>query len=316
MNKLLQTTLIFMLLTVQANAQAVSNAVTVTAPTCSDLTYPGTLKGTQHICFNRDLLGILEDAPAITSAGELEYEWAYSTTSVVYDSTHWARIATANAKDLPLDLLPPINGTTYFSRGVRLKGCVNYLQSNVITKKFAIDLRWDGDNYPCINQFVTYTAVDNGEGATYDWTFAGANITYAQQRVVRVKFTSGGTQRVVLRITKAECAQTRGDGVYPAACVSGNNIDLKSNSSTAATSQNIAAYPNPVNNMLTIEAANADNTGVIMIYNTLGMLIKTVNLVEGQTRYEAETSSWTAGNYIIKVRNMDGTISSTRIVKF
>jgi lysophospholipase L1-like esterase len=80
-------------------------------------------------------------------------------------------------------------------------------------------------------------------------------------------------------------------------------IDFKSGDKT------IQLYPNPVNEILTIDSGN-NAIKKIEVYNTLGGLIKTV-----MTSKTINVSSFTSGVYIVKVFYSDSTNSSYKIMK-
>ena len=81
--------------------------------------------------------------------------------------------------------------------------------------------------------------------------------------------------------------------------------------------QALVTYPNPVGSALFVEVVDADNTeGVIEIYTESGSLVKTQKFTANQVRYEVDTNSLGKGNYVVKIRKADGTVSTTKISKF
>jgi hypothetical protein len=81
--------------------------------------------------------------------------------------------------------------------------------------------------------------------------------------------------------------------------------------------QSVVTYPNPVGAALFVEVVDAENTeGVIEIYNAVGALVKTQRFTSNQVRYEINTNDLGKGNYVLKIRRNDGTISTTKISKF
>jgi hypothetical protein len=81
--------------------------------------------------------------------------------------------------------------------------------------------------------------------------------------------------------------------------------------------QTLVTYPNPVGSLLFVEVVDTENTeGSIEIYSEAGTLVKTQKFTANQVRYEVNTESLGKGNYVLKIRKADGTISSTKISKF
>jgi hypothetical protein len=81
--------------------------------------------------------------------------------------------------------------------------------------------------------------------------------------------------------------------------------------------QALVTYPNPVGAILFVEVVDTDNSeGVIEIYSEAGILVKVQKFTANQVRYEVDTNSLGKGNYILKVRKADGTVTSSKISKF
>lgn len=64
-------------------------------------------------------------------------------------------------------------------------------------------------------------------------------------------------------------------------------------------------YPNPVENQLTIASSNKD-LGVVFIYNSVGMLVTSINPTGSTT--VVDMSQWSAGYYVVRVGEMNKTI--------
>ena len=197
---------------------------TLTNPACVNVTVFGTIVGNQHFCQPSEVLGITEATPASGgSTAALEFLWMYSTSSIDFNTTDWAIIPNATGKDLLASQIPTLYGTTYFIRCVRRAACIEYKESNVVTKTAEVNLGWTGPTVPCLNQNSTFVADDSGPGAAYAWTFTGANITQSFARTVTVRFTTAGNQFVRLMVTNATgtCSKTRRDGVNVVSCLTG-----------------------------------------------------------------------------------------------
>ena len=81
--------------------------------------------------------------------------------------------------------------------------------------------------------------------------------------------------------------------------------------------QALVTYPNPVGSTLFVEVVDTDNAeGTIEIYNSVGALVKTQQFTANQVRYEVNTENLGKGNYILKIRKADGSVSTTKISKF
>ncbi len=192
-----------------ANGCTTNCEITLTEPVCVQLTNAGTIAGAQTFCNASELTGIVEATPASGGTGAIEYLWMYSDFTADFSAGGWNIVAGATGKDLPANLLPNIVRQTNFIRCVRRAGCGLYIEGNVVSKIPIVSNTPTIDRFPCLNAVRTYTATDNGVGATYQWNFTGANISASTSRVVNVTFTSIGTKSAMLTIIKNGCAQTR-----------------------------------------------------------------------------------------------------------
>ena len=384
-----------------ANGCTTICSITLIEPTCVQLTNAGTISGAQTFCNASELTGIFEVTPASGGTGAVEYLWMYSDFTADFSAGGWNVVAGATGKDLPANLLPNIVRQTNFIRCVRRAGCGLYIEGNVISKIPIVSNTPTLDRFPCLNAVKTFTATDNGVGATYQWIFQGANIASSTSRVVNVTFTSIGSKTVTLIISKNGCSQTRTFQIEVSNCLvdygtlfafsvnASNNKDVHLNWATtsekktsnyviekstdnvnfstigtvisqnlpnnlytfidpkpkmgrafyrihqmspigeevmmsktekvviADKGQSLVTYPNPVGATLFVEALDAENTeGVIEIYNEIGSLVKTQQFTSNQIRYEINTNDLGKGNYVLKMRRSDGTISTTKISKF
>lgn len=184
-------------------------SITLIQPVCVQLTGAGTIGGNQTFCNTSELTGITEATPATGGTGTIEYLWMYSDFTTDFSAGGWSIVAGATGKDLPANLLPNIVRQTNFIRCVRRSGCGEYIEGNVVSKIPIVSITPTIDRFPCLNAVRTFTATDNGVGATYQWNFTGANILASNSRVVNVTFTSIGTKSATLTIIKNGCAQTR-----------------------------------------------------------------------------------------------------------
>ena len=383
-----------------ANGCTTTCSITLTQPICNGLTGAGTITGDQTFCTASQLTGIFEVTPAVGGSGTIEYLWMYSDVSPTFNAG-WSIVAGATGKDLPANLLPTITRQTHFIRCVRRAGCADYIEGNTVNKTPIVINDYVGQRFPCVNAAVTYTAENNGTGATYQWIFQGASISTSSSRSVTVTFPTTGLRTITLTISKAGCSLSRTIQVDVNNCLvdygtifafsvstSGSN-GVKLNWATTGenksskymieksvdnvnfdligtvASQNLpnnlytfadpkpklgrafyrihqmtlsndevmmskvqkititdkgqalVTYPNPVGSTLFVEVVDTENAeGTIEIYNSVGSLVKTQQFTANQVRYEVNTEELGKGNYILKIRKADGSVSTTKISKF
>jgi Secretion system C-terminal sorting domain/SprB repeat len=197
-------------------------SATIVNNLCNNVTNPGVIGSSQMFCLTSEIQGLVEMTPASggTAADAIQYLWMYSTTETTFDRSTWTTLA-ATGKDLPVASMPlsPIVGRISIVRCVRRANCSDFLESNVVTltpKAFAYII---GVKNVCLGEANTFIAGDNGAGATYTWTFAGANITGSTSKSQTVTFTSLGQKTVTLTVNANGCFQTTSITVNVTTCL-------------------------------------------------------------------------------------------------
>ncbi len=175
---------------------------------CNNVTNAGTIGSNQTICATTELRAITELTPASggSDVDPIQYLWMYDYSNDTFNPLTWTSIAGATGKDLPVSLMPPMTGTTYFVRCVRRGTCI-YKETNVITISFRATANILLPRTFCVGQDVTYTAEDNGASAIYQWTFTGANLGQTLNRVQTVRYAAAGTYQVTLQVSLFGCVK-------------------------------------------------------------------------------------------------------------
>ncbi|UTW61979.1 T9SS type A sorting domain-containing protein [bacterium SCSIO 12741] len=116
-----------------ANGCSASDSVSLSLPTCCNVTAAGTISGDQSNCGPFDPTSINNATLPSGGLGSLEYVWLKSDTLVPNTSgnPHWKMIPGSNSAGYDPGMLTE---TTYFIRCARRSGCSFYAgESNVIT---------------------------------------------------------------------------------------------------------------------------------------------------------------------------------------
>jgi hypothetical protein len=77
----------------------------------------------------------------------------------------------------------------------------------------------------------------------------------------------------------------------------------------------IVFYPNPVANELFVEWPSSLNVNLISVYNGLGQVVKSINVVAGAERMVIDFKEQSAGVFMIQVMSQNKIVDSARIVK-
>ena len=199
-------------------------SINLPASLCDPITNPGMIMGDEDFCPGQYVSPILEGAPASGGSGVIEYLWMYSTSTNVFNPATWRTIEGETGKDLRN--IPTITSTSYFIRCVRRKGCNDYDESNVVTKKVKSSAAITrGPFSACVGKEVTFEAGDLGSPtAIYAWYFEGADISYLTSRIAKIKFTSTGIKKVTLEVYNLGCRATVTRNVEVSSCVIGSGL--------------------------------------------------------------------------------------------
>ena len=182
-------------------------SVTLMDRECDNATDPGTICCDQNLCGpGNDPDPIVETSPPIGGVGTLEFLWMFHTAPGPFDPNIWTVIPGANGPSYDPGLLFE---TTYFIRCVRRQGCIDFLESNIVTitvnlEAFALI---NGPNSVCFGNPTTYSASFSGTGATYEWDFGfGATPATANTQVVPdVEWSSPGVKTITLTVVRNGC---------------------------------------------------------------------------------------------------------------
>ena len=183
-------------------------STTVVNNLCNNVTNPGVICCSQTFCAKSELVGLTETTPASggNTADALQYLWMFSTTETTF-SGNWTAL-NVTTKDLPLASLPAINAPTSIIRCVRRANCADYIESNIVVLTPRAFANITGLRNACINEAISFTAQNNGVGATYSWTFQGGSITSSTSRTPTVTFATVGQKTVTLSVTNNGCTAT------------------------------------------------------------------------------------------------------------
>jgi hypothetical protein len=161
--------------------------------------------------------------------------------------------------------------------------------------------------FPCsvdelCNVDVTTTTTDftieaNAVGLTYQWVDCDDNFAVIANETNQ-SFTATVNGNYAVIVTDGACSDT-------SACVAISTIGLNELNSLAVT-----AYPNPVNDVLTIQAA--EQRFSVTVLNLEGKVLATYSNVDA--KLEMNTSNWSKGIYTVLVSNETAT-KAIKIVK-
>ncbi len=200
-------------------------SINLPASLCDPIINPGMIMGDEDFCPGQYISPILEGAPASGGSGVIEYLWMYSTSTSSFNPATWRVIDGETGKDLRN--IPTITSTSYFIRCIRRKGCDNYQESNVVTKKVKSSAAITrGPFSACVGSEITFEAgeLSNAPTAIYAWYFEGANISYLTSRIAKIKFTSTGTKKVTLEVYNLGCRTTVTRNVDVSSCIIGSGL--------------------------------------------------------------------------------------------
>lgn len=182
---------------------------------CDQVTDPGTIQGDELLCGpGNDAGPITEVTPPSGGSGTLMYMWMYAYELQDFDSGAWTIIPGATGPEYDPGV---IYQTTYFVRCVFREGCPYVLETNVVVKTVGDDAvaQISSANEVCVNQNVVFTALDNGPGATYLWTFGPtASPSAAATQVANTVFQAPGYPVITLVVIQNGCTSSNQKQIF------------------------------------------------------------------------------------------------------
>ena len=184
-------------------------------PLCIELDFGGTIGYDQVLCGTGNVPDMLvELSPATGSLSNLEYVWMYSYNYTTINNGTWYPITSSNSPNFQP---PSTDVTMYFIRCVRPEGCENFLESNVIEVYAdpSVHATFYGPSYSCVNETETISAVDVGQGATYEWYLNDIALNLPPTTLSFNQLISqAGINEIRMVVTKGDCVVESTDLFY------------------------------------------------------------------------------------------------------
>jgi hypothetical protein len=291
---------------------------------CLNVLDAGTICCDQVLCGPGNVPApILSLTPGTGAGGAIEYIWMRNTNGAPLGSAGWSPIMGTNSPDYSPGAL---HITTYFARCVRAVGCENWLESNIVEIVVEDDAvaEINGPILNCVGDMVTYTALENAPGTTYQWNFGGlATPSTASSQTVNVTWNYYTTANIILTVTNDGCTST--DNYYVAisnsSIICGSSIvaemyglNKEEVNGTDATEYSILT--NPISHELTV-------TWDEMVEGMVDMKLLSVDgqqvassIAEGTAlRHQIETTDLRSGLYLLQVQDANGTRQVLKVFK-
>ncbi|MFN4256782.1 MAG: SdrD B-like domain-containing protein, partial [Saprospiraceae bacterium] len=290
---------------------------------CDNVSMAGTIAADQTICEGDTPDPLYSVMPAGGgSGGPIEYMWLQLVT-VGPSGQQWVGVPNSNSPGL---VLGPLYVTTSFMRCARRAGCVNFLESNIVT--------------------ITVKPAGSPGCPTFLKNFG---VTSASKHTVAVHFVTNPEPMPYLYVVQHSTDQQKWADVatimgkqdatnpndyafmheQPAAGMNyyrikradaGNNQAFSQNAALdmqIPVAESVAIYPNPVGNSLTIRNMVTYESDVnVQISTTSGTLLYTFDIPAGSIRSaDFGMSHLPAGIYVARVRFSKKEVQTVKIVK-
>ena len=288
---------------------------------CIELLNAGTVCCDQIICEGAVPAALTPQFPPSGGSGALEYQWMQLVGPVLFQ---WIFIPGATSPSYQPSALFE---TSYFQRCVRRAGCVNYLESNIIT----ITVKPAGS--PGCTAFITgINALQQGPASVlvtwetlpeyddYMYTVERSETQTIWYKVATVMGKHSTTQNN--SYSTMDQHPVNGMNFYRIKRANGNGVETFSRAVSVELKlegeQALVIAPNPVKDILYIKnvAQYASDVNIYLI-TPQGKLLKTVIIKQGtMMQEEMEMGDIPQGIYIVRVDFGDGTIKTMKITKF
>ncbi len=282
------------------------------------------------ICCDQVLCGpgntpdpILSVTPGTGAGGPIEYIWMRNTNGAPLGGAGWFPIMGTNSPNYSPG---PLFETTFFARCVRAVGCEDWLESNIveITVEDVAVAEISGPDLNCVGDMVTYTALDNGAGATYEWNFGGlATPSTATGQTVNVTWNYFTTANIQLTVTVDGCTST--DNLYAAisnsTIICGSSLvaemyDLEKPQPNDTDNPSYTILSNPIQDVLTVKWDKLVVGKVTMkLYSMEGQEINTATANGETMEHRIETTDLMNGLYLLQVQDENGSRKTLKVFK-
>ena len=266
-------------------------------------------------------------APATGAGGAVEYMWMKN----IDGTNNWLGIMGTNSPNYAPGALYE---TTNFARCSRAVGCSKWLETNIV-QIFVDDetvAEINGPNSMCEGDIVTYTAQDNGAGATYEWSFGNlASPSTATGQTVNVMWNFFTTTQITLTVTKGDCTSTN----FMYVAVSNSDVYCGSSMSSVGTvgnfnnnfaqsvvkedDVNLAQYSiltNPINDNLTVTWNQMVEGEIsLKLFTIGGQQVATATADGERLEHKMSTANLTNGLYLLHVQDENGVRETMKVFK-
>jgi hypothetical protein len=176
---------------------------------CLNISTPGTICCNQVLCGpGVDAAPITSTTPASGGGSPVQYMWMVSTIGGPFNTSNWNPIPGATSANYDPGF---IYETTYFIRCAKAANCDDWLESNSVKVEIGTNAVAviSGDEGACVGDVITYSAPNNGPGATYSWNFGPwASPSTSTAQSVNVTWLQAGLVNVTLTVTANGCTST------------------------------------------------------------------------------------------------------------
>ncbi|MFY0673789.1 MAG: T9SS type A sorting domain-containing protein [Bacteroidia bacterium] len=216
-----------------ANGCSKEIQVVVEREACCNVTDAGKITGNQNSCGAYTPSQIEDLTSATGGAGNLEYEWYYSTSSNTYNSTDnsWNKFDGETSATLQPGL---VSETTYIVRLAKRENCSDWLASNVISL-IVKDAPTVSINEivasTCQGGLPTIEGTIGGSYTSYHWLFNGNRTTFSGTTI-----SDAALGVYTLVVTNASGCEVTAD--YTSAAPVGPSVSADITNSLAQTSSN------------------------------------------------------------------------------
>ena len=175
---------------------------------CINLDYAGRIGYDQMYCApGYDPEPIVEISPPRGGDGEIEYLWMKSETTSDFSLVGFTMIPGANERDYDPG---PIYNTTHFIRCIRILGCEDFLESNVITITVKDDAKAEiiADPIVCYQGVTTLRVETNTPDADIIWFLPGGLVysdTQRDDKEIDIRFNSFGSFVIKVEVRENDC---------------------------------------------------------------------------------------------------------------
>lgn len=205
----------------------------------------------------------------------------------------WSPTTYLSSSTIANPVSTPTASITYNVQGTGANGCVSNVTVPITVLNPPAASMLMSDTFICINGTITYDGSNSVDATTFSWSFPGGTPSTSTSSAPVVTYNTAGTYTAQLIVTNSCGADTITYNTVGVGCVGIDELN-----------EGWSINYNSAMDLLTVTAPQGNVSGSIVVTNSLGQQIVTMN--SGSAPAYINTASFASGIYVVTVTGSKG----------